>query len=80
MGSGCGMRGSNVIKQKCMSNTRGMKNANKRVLMAALSYNLKKFLKFISRKPNSRAQMISFPKGMSRLFVDCFRVASISLI
>lgn len=32
-------------------NSRGMKQANKHVLMAALTYNLKKFMKFISAKP-----------------------------
>lgn len=35
-------------------NTRGIKQANKHVLMAALSYNLKKYLKFISRKTATR--------------------------
>ncbi|MEM0577542.1 transposase [Flavobacterium sp. N6] len=31
-------------------NTRGIKQANKHVLMAALTYNLKKYLKFITKK------------------------------
>jgi transposase len=32
-------------------NTRGIKQANKHIMMAALTYNLKKYLKFIRRKP-----------------------------
>ena len=51
-------------------NTRGMKNANKHVLMAALAYNLKKYLKFISRKPKSNAQMMHLPQGMLRHFLN----------
>lgn len=39
-------------------NTRGIKQANKHVLMAALTYNLKKYLKFISRKSLAKAQVI----------------------
>lgn len=48
-------------------NTRGMKNANKHVLMAALSYNLKKYLKFINRKPQSNVQMMNLSKGILRI-------------
>jgi hypothetical protein len=36
-------------------NTRGMKNANKHVLMAALTYNLKKLLKFSREKVKIKA-------------------------
>ena len=32
-------------------NTRGIKQANKHILMAALVYNLKKYLRFITKKP-----------------------------
>lgn len=39
-------------------NTRGIKQANKHVLMAALTYNLKKYLKFI-KKPKSQAGIVS---------------------
>ena len=39
-------------------NTRGIKQANKHVLMAALTYNLKKYLKFVTRKSNQKAQTI----------------------
>ena len=44
-------------------NTRGIKNANKHVLMAALTYNLKKYLKFITRKVHRNAQIMNLPKG-----------------
>jgi hypothetical protein len=36
-------------------NTRGIKQANKHVLMAALTYNLKKYLKFITKKTKTKA-------------------------
>lgn len=44
-------------------NTRGIQQANKHVLMAALTYNLKKYLKFIARKPKSKAQELSLRQG-----------------
>lgn len=37
-------------------NTRGIKQAHKHVLMAALTYNLKKYLKFVSRKSQTNLQ------------------------
>jgi Transposase DDE domain len=37
-------------------NSRGMTQANKHVLMAALTYNLKKLLKFDRKKPTIKAQ------------------------
>ena len=49
-------------------NTRGMENANKHVLMSALSYNLKKFLKYPSRKIKAEAQMMNLPKGKVQAF------------
>lgn len=39
-------------------NTRGIKNANKHVLMASLTYNLKKYLRFIVKKTSVLAQVI----------------------
>jgi transposase len=60
-------------------NSRGMKQANKHVMMAALSYNLKKYLKF-GRKLN---QSIDRAIGLSaeniqniqnRLFTACLRI------
>jgi transposase len=39
-------------------NTRGIKQANKHVLMAALTYNLKKYLKFITKKTKTKAGIV----------------------
>lgn len=50
-------------------NTRGMKNANKHVLMAALTYNLKKYLKFITKNISRNAAMLNLPKGKFWLFL-----------
>ena len=44
-------------------NSRGMSQANKHVLMAALTYNLKKYLKFITRKIHRNIQIMNLPKG-----------------
>ena len=40
-------------------NTKGIKQANKHVLMAALTYNLKKYLKFIAKKTKTKAGVVS---------------------
>ena len=50
-------------------NTRGIKNANKHVLMASLTYNLKKYLRFIVKKPSILAQVISLKQGKNCVFV-----------
>lgn len=39
-------------------NTRGLHNANKHVLMSALTYNLKKYIKFVTKKRTSKVQAI----------------------
>lgn len=39
-------------------NTRGIKQANKHVLMASLAYNLKKYMKFISKKSNTQVMAL----------------------
>ncbi len=39
-------------------NTRGIQQANKHVLMAALTYNLKKYLKFIRKKTVAKVQVL----------------------
>ncbi|MGH2665949.1 transposase, partial [Flavobacterium sp.] len=44
-------------------NSRGIRQANKHVLMATMTYNLKKYLKFISQKPKSQARIISQKGG-----------------
>ena len=43
-------------------NTRGINNANKHVLMAALTYNLKKFLKFVTKKVHRNVQLMNLPQ------------------
>ena len=40
-------------------NTRGIRNANKHVLMASLTYNLKKYLRFVVKKPAILIQVAS---------------------
>ena len=50
-------------------NTRGIKNANKHVLMASLTYNLKKYLRFTIKKPSVLAQVISLKQGKCFAFV-----------
>jgi len=42
--------------------------ANKHVLMAALTYNLKKYLRFVVKKPSGLAQVISLEQGKVRAF------------
>jgi hypothetical protein len=51
-------------------NTRGIELANKHVLMAALCYNLKKYLKFISRKTVSNA--MAMQTQLHSVFLSCF--------
>jgi len=51
-------------------NTRGIKQAHKHVLMAALTYNLKKYLKFISRKSVAKVQAIH--RGLPAFFKTSF--------
>ena len=50
-------------------NTRGIKNANKHVLMASLTYNLKKYLRFTVKKPSVLAQVLSLKQGKNFAFV-----------
>ncbi|WAC39834.1 hypothetical protein [Pedobacter sp. SL55] len=59
-------------------NTRGIANANKHVLMAALTYNLKKYLKFISKKVYRNAQILNLPKGECWFFENSINWAYIS--
>ena len=51
-------------------NTRGIELANKHVLMAALTYNLKKYLKFISKKVVSKA--IAMQIEVNSIFLSVF--------
>ena len=50
-------------------NSRGMPQANKHVMMAALTYNLKKFLRFVVKKPIVLAQEISLKQGKGLAFL-----------
>jgi hypothetical protein len=47
----------------------GIQNANKQVLMASLTYNLKKYLRFILKKPNGLAQVASLKVRKRPTFV-----------
>ena len=61
-------------------NSRGMAQANKHVLMAALTYNLKKYLKFITRKVHRNAQIMNLEKGKFWFWQNLFPTASISFV
>ena len=50
-------------------NTRGIKNANKHVLMASLTYNLKKYMRFIVKKPKVIAQVLSVKQAKVAIFL-----------
>ncbi|HLV50929.1 MAG TPA: transposase, partial [Flavobacterium sp.] len=50
-------------------NSRGMPQANKHVLMAALTYNLKKYLRFVMKKPSILAQIVSLQQGKTHTFL-----------
>lgn len=55
-------------------NTRGTQQANKHVLMAAMTYNLKEYLKFITKKPKSQAQVVSIKQGEENACLKTFLV------
>src|SRR5690606_37825244 len=50
-------------------NSRGMPQANKHVLMAALTYNMKKYLRFVVKKPSVLAQVVSLQQGKTYAFL-----------
>ena len=50
-------------------NSRAMVQANKHVLMSSLSYNLKKYLRFIFKIPSVLAQVISLNQGKNYAFI-----------
>ena len=64
-------------------NTRGIKNANKHVLMASLTYNLKKYLRFVVKKPSVLSQVVLMKVGKKYAFLKTilydFKRAFISL-
>ena len=54
-------------------NTRGMKQANKHVLMASLCYNLKKYLKFIRLNPIAKKNYnLGIGKQPNKYLKRCF--------
>ena len=53
-------------------NTRGIRNANKHVLMASLTYNLKKYLRFVVKKPTILAQVATLKVGKSYTFLKTY--------
>lgn len=61
-------------------NTRGMAGANKHVLMAALTYNLKKYLKFTVKKLKIMAQALHKNKGKTESFLSRLFQSSIAAI
>lgn len=61
-------------------NTHGIGNTNKHVLMAALTYNLKKYLKCITRKVHRNAQSMNLPQGKFWLRQNLFFTTSIPTI
>ena len=59
-------------------NSRGMAQANKHVLMAALCYNLKKYLKFIRKRPHIIAQSMTKMQGQLLLVENVISSLQIS--
>ena len=53
-------------------NTRGIENANKHVLMASLTYNLKKYLRFVVKKPSILSQVISLKQEKYFTFLKTY--------
>src|SRR5690554_1267353 len=50
-------------------NSRGMPQANKHVLMAALTYNLKKYLRFVVKKPSILVQVLTLKQGKEHIYL-----------
>ncbi|MGI0040946.1 MAG: IS1182 family transposase [Nitrosopumilaceae archaeon] len=62
-------------------NTRGIKNANKHVLMASLTYNLKKYMRFVVKKPtiHLQAMQLKVRKTASLLKTHFYEVEGVFL-
>ena len=54
-------------------NTRGIEQANKHVMMAALAYNLKKYMKYIPKKPTIKAIARAKDEEITNQFIDFFK-------
>jgi len=52
-----------------------MAQAGKHVLMASLTYNLKKYLRFIIKKPSVLAQVVSLKQGKHFSFLKTTLIA-----
>ena len=50
-------------------NSRGIKQANKHILMASMTYNLKKYMKFVVKKPKVIAQVLYVQQGKVHTFL-----------
>ena len=59
-------------------NTRGIKQANKCMMMAAIAYNLKKMMKFKTNRP--MAAMIELPRGVNQFLNSFFSIAFSSML
>ena len=57
-------------------NSRGMAQANKHVLMSSLSYNLKKYLRFIFKIPKALAQVLFLHQGKNLFFINLSNTTS----
>ena len=53
-------------------NTRGIRNANKHVLMASLTYNLKKYMRFVVKKPTILTQVARLKVRKSQTFFKTY--------
>jgi len=54
-------------------NTRGVQQANKHVMMAALTYNLKKYMKYVTKSPKIRAIALQIDEEKVNKFIDFFK-------
>ena len=50
-------------------NTRGIKQANKHIIMAAMAYNLQKYLRFIARKPITKVAVMHLERSTGHSLV-----------
>ncbi len=61
-------------------NTRGIEQANKCMLMAAIAYNLKKLLKFTTRKVQTNTQVMQVNLQALFLRITCFTKSTCFLL
>ena len=63
---------SGVFHQYEACQSRGIRNANKHVLMASLTYNLKKYLRFVMKKPAILVQVASLKLRKNCTFLKTY--------